>query len=218
MDEDLLKTDSSNTLKDEELVSTAIDENDLPNSSENKPSEVKSDYRSRKPLKSSSDDTRKASVDFPAPLAAKKYKKTTRLSSDLLAKLNLNTGANEIIYSVTTALQGTTKITSYIFLWNYDEKIIVSDIDGTITKSDVWGQVLPIFGRDWTQAGVADLYSAIEKNQYKFMYLSARAIGQSRITRDLLKNVNQGGFTLPKGPLLVTPTSLFTAFQKEVLV
>lgn len=146
-----------------------------------------------------------------------KYRKTTRLSSDQIKKLNLNMGANEIKYSVTTALQGTTRIVSYIFLWNYDDKIIVSDIDGTITKSDVWGQVLPIFGRDWTQAGVADLFTAIERNKYKFMYLSARAIGQSQITRNLLKKINQDGFTLPDGPLLVTPTSLFTAFQKEVI-
>ena len=49
------------------------------------------------------------------------------------------------------------------------------------------------------------------------MYLSARAIGQSAITRQLLKKINQDGFTLPEGPLLVTPTSLFTAFQKEVI-
>lgn len=108
-------------------------------------------------------------------------------------------GSNEIEYSITTALQGTTRITSYIFLWNYDDKIIVSDIDGTITRSDVWGQVLPIFGRDWSQEGVADLFTAIERNKYKFMYLSARAIGQSKITRDLLNNINQDGFTLPEG-------------------
>lgn len=157
----------------------------------------------------------------PTPTATQKSDKnqgkTTRLSSDLIKKLNLNPGPNEIVYSVTTALQGTTRIESYIFLWNYDDKVIVSDIDGTITKSDVWGQIYNVIGRDWTQAGVADLYSAIEKNHYKLMYLSARAIGQSRITRDLLRNVNQGGLTLPKGPLLITPTSLFKAFQKEVI-
>jgi phosphatidate phosphatase LPIN len=145
------------------------------------------------------------------------YRKTTRLSSSLIEKLNLKPGPNEIKYSVTTALQGTTRISSYIFLWSYDDKIIVSDVDGTITKSDVWGQVLPIFGRDWSQAGVADLFTAIQRNDYKFIYLSARAIGQSKITRDLLRNINQDGFTLPEGPLLVTPTSLFTAFQKEVI-
>ena len=42
------------------------------------------------------------------------YRKTTRLSSDLINKLNLQPGSNEIQYSVTTALQGTTRITSYI--------------------------------------------------------------------------------------------------------
>lgn len=146
-----------------------------------------------------------------------RYRKMTRLSSEQIKSLNLMPGANEIKFSVTTALQGTTRIESYIFLWEYDDRIIVSDIDGTITKSDVWGQVLPIFGRDWTQAGVADLFTAIERNQYKFIYLSARAIGQSSLTRQLLRKINQDGFTLPEGPLLVTPTSLFTAFQKEVI-
>lgn len=68
--------------------------------------------------------------------AEKKYRKTTRLSSELIKKLNLQMGANEVQYSVTTMLQGTTRISSYIFLWNYDDRIIVSDIDGTITKSD----------------------------------------------------------------------------------
>ena len=159
-----------------------------------------------------------SSVDFNEFIQKKElYRKSTRLSSELIQKLGLKMGSNEIQYSITTALQGTTRITSYIFLWNHDDKIIVSDIDGTITKSDVWGQVLPIFGRDWSQNGVADLFTAIERNQYKFMYLSARAIGQSKITRDLLKNINQDGFTLPEGPLLVTPTSLFVAFQKEVI-
>lgn len=147
----------------------------------------------------------------------KKSVKTTRLSSKQIEKLNLVPGSNEIKYSVTTAIQGTTKIISYIYLWNYDDKIIISDIDGTITKSDVLGQVLPLFGRDWTQCGVADLFTTIERNEYKFIYLSARAIGQSEMTRKLLRNVNQDGLRLPEGPLLVTPTSLFTAFSKEVI-
>ncbi|CAF0713107.1 unnamed protein product [Brachionus calyciflorus] len=162
-------------------------------------------------------DTLIFEADFENKTHKQKFRKTTRLSSEQIKKLNLNPGLNEIKYSVTTPLQGTTRISSYIFLWNYDDKIIVSDIDGTITKSDVWGQVLPLFGKDWTQSGVADLFTAIERNEYKFMYLSARAIGQSQITRNLLTNVYQNGFKLPFGPLLVTPTSLFTAFQKEVI-
>ena len=45
-------------------------------------------------------------------------------------------------------------------------------------RSDVAGQVLPLLGKDWTHYGVIELFSAIERNGYKFLYLSARAIGQ----------------------------------------
>nr|ATI22164.1 lipin 2 [Brachionus koreanus] len=168
-------------------------------------------------LKEEKEETMIFDTEIDLDKRAQKYRKSTRLSSEQIKNLNLRPGLNEIKYSVTTALQGTTKINSYIFLWNYDDKIIVSDIDGTITKSDVWGQVLPLLGKDWTQTGVADLFSTIEKNEYKFIYLSARAIGQSTTTRNLLTNVNQNGFKLPYGPLLITPTSLFTAFHKEVI-
>ena len=39
----------------------------------------------------------------------KRYRKTMRLSSDQLAKLNLKRGSNEVEFSVTTAFQGTTR-------------------------------------------------------------------------------------------------------------
>jgi phosphatidate phosphatase LPIN len=53
------------------------------------------------------------------------------------ASLNLKEGINEATFSVTTQYQGTTKCQCYIYLWNWDDRIIVSDIDGTITKYDV---------------------------------------------------------------------------------
>lgn len=49
-------------------------------------------------------------------------------------RLGLHEGQNEALFSVTTAYQGTSKCKCNIFLWNYDDKIVVSDIDGTITK------------------------------------------------------------------------------------
>ncbi|XP_076083384.1 phosphatidate phosphatase LPIN1-like isoform X1 [Mytilus galloprovincialis] len=145
------------------------------------------------------------------------YKKTIRLDSDSIKKLNLQPGCNEIVYSVTTQFQGTKKCTSHIYLWRYDDKIIVSDIDGTITKSDVLGQILPIIGKDWSQSGVAQLYTSINTNGYKFLYLSARAIGQSKVTKDLLKSIKQEVHVLPEGPLLLSPTSLVSAFHREVI-
>jgi len=105
----------------------------------------------------------------------------------------------------------------HVYLWSYDDKIVISDIDGTITKSDVLGHVLPIIGRDWAQSGVASLFTKIVNNGYHIVYLSARAIGQASITKDYLASVKQGEVNLPDGPIFLNPTSLVNAFHREVI-
>ncbi|RUS88986.1 hypothetical protein EGW08_003233 [Elysia chlorotica] len=147
-----------------------------------------------------------------------KFIKSLRLSSEQISKMGLRPGHNEVMFSVTTQYQGTTRCMSNVYLWNHDDKIVISDIDGTITKSDVLGQILPIIGRDWSQSGVAQLFTRIDENGYKLIYLSARAIGQSRSTKDMLKSIRQGGLVLPNGPLFLNPTSLFSAFHREVIL
>jgi phosphatidate phosphatase PAH1 len=102
-------------------------------------------------------------------------------------------------------------------LWNYTDKIVISDIDGTITKSDVLGHVLPIIGRDWAQSGVASLFTKIVNNGYHIVYLSARAIGQASITKEYLSSIKQGEVNLPDGPIFLNPTSLVNAFHREVI-
>ena len=42
-----------------------------------------------------------------------------------------------------------------IFLWNYNDKLIISDIDGTITKSDIAGQLLT----NYIHSGVTKLFA-----------------------------------------------------------
>ena len=145
------------------------------------------------------------------------YRKTMRLSSEQLAKLNLRRGSNEVEFSVTTAFQGTTRCRCNIYLWHHDDKVVISDIDGTITKSDVLGHLLPVIGRDWAQSGVAQLYTKIRNNGYQIMYLSARAIGQASITKDYLQSLKQGDVCLPEGPLFLNPDSLIHAFKREVI-
>lgn len=146
-----------------------------------------------------------------------KYRKTLRLSSDQIDSLNLNEGTNEIVFSVTTAYQGTSRCKCFLFKWKYNDKVVISDIDGTITKSDVLGHILPMVGKNWEQIGVAQLFSKIEENGYKMLYLSARAIGQAKTTRDYLQSIRQGDVKLPDGPLLLNPTSLMSAFHREVI-
>ncbi|KAM4906920.1 phosphatidate phosphatase LPIN2 isoform 6-T6 [Sylvia borin] len=145
------------------------------------------------------------------------YKKSLRLSSDQIAKLKLRDGPNDVVFSITTQYQGTCRCAGTIYLWNWNDKIIISDIDGTITKSDALGHILPQFGKDWTHQGIAKLYHSINENGYKFLYCSARAIGMADITRGYLHWVNDKGTILPRGPLMLSPSSLFSAFHREVI-
>eukprot|EP00096_Caligus_rogercresseyi_P016833 TRINITY_DN984_c0_g1_i5.p1 TRINITY_DN984_c0_g1~~TRINITY_DN984_c0_g1_i5.p1 ORF type:complete len:888 (-),score=228.03 TRINITY_DN984_c0_g1_i5:70-2733(-) len=146
-----------------------------------------------------------------------RFKKTLRLSSDEVKRLNLRDGSNEAEFTVTTPYQGTSYCKCHIYLWKYTDKIVISDIDGTITKSDVLGHIFPIIGRDWAQSGVAQLFNKIRHNGYHLIYLSARAIGQASITKEYLQSIKQGDLCLPDGPLLLNPTSLISAFHREVI-
>jgi len=65
---------------------------------------------------------------------------------------------------------------------------------------------------DWSQPGVTELYQKIHHNGYRFLYLTARAIGQSQMTRDYLCKLEQNETRLPDGPLLLSPSSLLSAF------
>uniref|UniRef100_A0A4W6CDZ0 phosphatidate phosphatase n=1 Tax=Lates calcarifer TaxID=8187 RepID=A0A4W6CDZ0_LATCA len=156
-------------------------------------------------------------TEVPAPASCHSYKKSLRLSSDQIASLKLREGPNDVTFSITTQYQGTCRCEGTIYLWNWDDKVIISDIDGTITKSDVFGQILPQLGKDWTHQGIAKLYHSVHENGYKFLYCSARAIGMADMTRGYLHWVNDRGTLLPQGPLMLSPSSLFSAFHREII-
>ncbi|XP_030627282.1 phosphatidate phosphatase LPIN1 [Chanos chanos] len=145
------------------------------------------------------------------------YQKTLRLSSEQLASLELKEGPNDVVFSVTTQYQGTCRCQGTIYLWNWDDKIVISDIDGTITRSDTLGHILPTLGKDWTHQGIARLYHKVSQNGYKFLYCSSRAIGMADMTRGYLHWVNERGTMLPQGPVLLNPSSLFSALHREII-
>ncbi|KFO27100.1 Phosphatidate phosphatase LPIN2 [Fukomys damarensis] len=156
-------------------------------------------------------------AEVPGHSSSPSYRKSLRLSSDQIAKLQLQDGPNDIVFSITTQYQGTCRCAGTIYLWDWSDKIVISDIDGTITKSDALGQILPQLGKDWTHQGIAKLYHSINENGYKFLYCSARAIGMADMTRGYLHWVNDKGTILPRGPLMLSPSSLFSAFHREVI-
>ncbi|PYI23046.1 lipin Smp2 [Aspergillus japonicus CBS 114.51] len=139
------------------------------------------------------------------------YAKTLRLTSDQLKALKLKPGPNNMSFSVNRAT-----CTANMYLWNGNTPIVISDIDGTITKSDALGHVLNMIGRDWTHAGVAKLYTDIANNGYNIMYLTSRSVGQADTTRAYLYGVCQDGYRLPKGPTIMSPDRTMAALRREI--
>ncbi|CAI2354951.1 unnamed protein product [Caenorhabditis sp. 36 PRJEB53466] len=164
-----------------------------------------------------SDDIFPLSEDEPDESFRPQYMQSLRLSSEKLRSLGLVLGANELRFSITTKFQGTTWCSCNIYLYKWYEQLVISDIDGTITKSDVLGHVIPAIGGTWAHTGVAELYTRIKNNGYKMVYLSSRAIGQSHTTKQYLKSIAQDSKQLPDGPVLLSPTSIITAFRREVI-
>jgi len=139
------------------------------------------------------------------------YAKTLRLTSDQLKALDLKPGANPMSFTVNRST-----CQAYMYLWRYDVPIVISDIDGTITKSDALGHVLTYIGRDWTHLGVAKLYTDIVNNGYNIMYLTSRSVGQADMTRAYLAGVVQESYKLPKGPTIMSPDRTVAALRREI--
>ena len=149
------------------------------------------------------------------------FRKTLVPSSEILGRLPLEFGQNLLTFTVCDSDEKAEySLHCYAFLYKWNIRLIVSDIDGTITKSDFRGiffsQVLGLKSF-WSQHGLAKLYSAIERNGYKFMYLSARAIAQSSATRDYLQSVVQDGDELPTGPVIMSPDGLIPSLYREII-
>ena len=91
--------------------------------------------------------------------------------------MKLKEGKNDIQFTVRSKLQGTTHLLGKLYLWNHTDRVVISDVDGTITKSDKRGHLLTNLGVDWSQQGVCNLMQKIHAQGYKVLYLTARAIG-----------------------------------------
>ena len=58
---------------------------------------------------------------------------------------------------------------------NITAKLVVSDIDGTVTRSEIQGMLLPALGlSDWKHTGVVELYRKIADQGYHIVYLTNR--------------------------------------------
>ena len=140
-----------------------------------------------------------------------------RPTNEMIKSLNLKPGANQIKYTVRSSFRGDQSVAGKIYLLPKDCKLVISDIDGTITRSDALGQLMPVVGKDWSHKGVANLFNSINDAGYCVLYLTARAIGQSGQTRNYLNKLNQKSSVLPPGPVFMSPDRLIPSFKREVI-
>jgi len=135
-----------------------------------------------------------------------------------LASLHLTPGRNSLELAV-SGRRGGSVLRCSIYALPWHARLIISDVDGTVTKSDVLGHFLPRVGLDWSHGGIARLFRDVADNGYHFMYLSSRSIAQAASTRDFLLSLTQdGGVKMPVGPVIISPDGLIPSLYREMVL
>ena len=123
-----------------------------------------------------------------------------------------------------------TEIKFNLYFYEKYERLIITDIDGTITTSDHRGVVRGVLGLKVHHEGIVRLLDEVAKRGYKVMYLTARSLGFDTITRNYLYKaslINQkpnpffcnyfmikelqnvdDKFSVPDGPVFLSPKTV----------
>lgn len=137
------------------------------------------------------------------------------LSSSKLLELNLQPNHNTVEYSV-ASFGGARTMRASIYLWTETAKLVISDIDGTITKSDILGHLFNLFGKDYTHDSIGSLYNTIVSRGYKIVYISSRSLSFMKSTKKLLFCARPSGTPLPGGPVILSSDRLVTCLLREL--
>lgn len=156
---------------------------------------------------------------FRHPSNASPFKPNESVLKDVCqANKIIHPGTNKISFITTYGCNAT----CYLFLWLSSDSIIISDIDGTITRSDVVGVLDTVITETFKHIhhGICDFFSSIvhtdqgenmeDENktlskenppQIRMLYLTSRPLTLVNTTRRLFHRVRQGDKPLPLGPI-----------------
>jgi len=128
-------------------------------------------------------------------------------TTEELSSLGLTHGHNQGRYIIPDIGRS---IEFSIFLMRQDQKVIITDVDGTVTREDVMGFLLPTVGVSYHHQGVIALFSNLANRGYQVIYLSARSMALHDQSRDYLFRQLQdvAGHSMPLGALFHLPRSL----------
>jgi len=133
-----------------------------------------------------------------------------------LAALGLRLGINHVEYRCDGR-----PVVARLYLLECHEKVIISDIDGTITRYDLLGHVPVAVARlariNQFHRGVCAFFERCASNGYHLLYLTARPAGMAARTLELLASAHEDGHRLPRGPLILSPSRTFEALDRELV-
>lgn len=144
--------------------------------------------------------------------------RTTSPSSEILKSLCLLKGKNTLTFeNKYYHLHGICDV----YLWSIHDKIVVIDIDGTLTRSDIRGYVETVYlGRyDYIHDGTVTFFHLLEKEYHVcVLYLTSRPRHHYNDTKAFLHLVNdQKGLHLPYGPLFTNKENVLKAIYRELV-
>jgi phosphatidate phosphatase PAH1 len=137
-------------------------------------------------------------------------------SSKIIKLFNLNKGKNIIKCCHN---KSNIFITFCIYLYDSNDRLLVCDIDGTITKSDIRGYFETVYLNkyNYLHKNIIEFLCYLENNHnIKIIYITARSRDHFQITRIFLDKAKQLNLSLPSGPLFTTKTNLFNAALNEI--
>eukprot|EP00095_Tigriopus_kingsejongensis_P005019 maker-scaffold139_size317827-snap-gene-2.26 protein:Tk05019 transcript:maker-scaffold139_size317827-snap-gene-2.26-mRNA-1 annotation:"nuclear elongation and deformation protein 1-like" len=124
---------------------------------------------------------------------------------DELSGFNLTQGGNLGVYRVASL---DVAIRFIVYRYRRQDRFIVTDVDGTITASNVKGHVLPRLGFNADHDSVVELLDKVGQTGRQILYLTARPMAMDSDTREYLFQTlqySEGQFSLPYGALFLNP-------------
>jgi hypothetical protein len=106
------------------------------------------------------------------------------------------------------------------FQWRSTDKVVICDLDGTVTKSNVrgvWDTVLTETYQYLHDGVCSFLQSLVAAENRRILYLTSRPISIADRTRKFLLAAEQNGVSLPEGPLLCNLRHLASVLLSELI-
>lgn len=101
------------------------------------------------------------------------------IPGEVLALFGLTEGKNEIIFKHHNSV-----LNAEVYLYDSTDKLIVSDFDGTLTKSDIKGLYSNLKQVDYLHDDYSNLMGALYESGYKVVWMTMRSLPLYSMTKE----------------------------------